>query len=221
MRSPRFSPAGLLVRLARSGGRDIRVAIDGCAESQIGRRLDAWLVTDDHAELISAIRRRARALGIEPAVAPFVDGSLSIVPHRVIHTSHPTYAYEIRWRGRRIVWAPEFWRMPRCAAGADLLFADASGWSRPIRFRGGVGGHACALEVSTRARAAAVRELVFAHIGRPTIKAIDTGFRPAFGRFGHDGERIVPNDLPAGDAGSLPSAGRRSLGPGDVPRHIR
>lgn len=179
------------MHLTRGPDLDIRVAIDGGAGSRVGRRLDAWLVTDDHAELIAAIRRRARALGVEPAVAPFASGPLAIVPHRVIHTSHPTYAYEILWRGRHIVWAPEFLRLPRCAAHADLLFADASGWSRPIRFRGGVGGHTCALDVARRARRAGVRELVFAHLGRPTLAAMDAGLRPPFGRCGQDGERSL------------------------------
>jgi len=166
----------------------VRVAIDGGAGSHVGRRLDAWLVTDERAELIAAIRRRARTLGVGPRVAPFESGPLVIAPRRVVHTSHPTYAYEIRWRGRRVVWAPELWRLPRWTAKADLLFADAAGWSRPIRFSGGVGGHAAAIDVAGRARALRVRELVFAHIGRPTIKAMDAGLRAPFGRYGRDGE---------------------------------
>jgi hypothetical protein len=31
---------------------------------------------------------------------------------------------------------------------------------------------------------------VFAHIGRPTIRAIDAGHRPPFGEFGRDGRRF-------------------------------
>lgn len=42
------------------------------------------------------------------------------------------------------------------------MFAEAAGWSRPIRFAGGAGGHA-------------VKRLVFAHIGRSTIRALDRG----------------------------------------------
>jgi hypothetical protein len=41
-----------------------------------------------------------------------------------------------------VVWAPEFWEFPGWARGADLMFADAAGWQRPIRFARGVGGHA-------------------------------------------------------------------------------
>ena len=38
------------------------------------------------------------------------------------------------------------------------------------------------------ARRAGVRRLVFSHIGRPTIRAIDAGLAPAFGELGHDGQ---------------------------------
>ena len=62
---------------------------------------------------------------------------------------------------------------PRWAAGADLMFAEAAAWVRPIRFTRGAGGHAPVLEVSRLARDAGDRRLVFAHIGRPTIRALD------------------------------------------------
>jgi hypothetical protein len=107
----------------------------------------------------------------------------------VAHTSHPTYGYLIRTARARAVWAPEFWTFPEWAAGADLMFADAAGWNRPIHFAGGVGGHAAALAVAEEARRRGVRRLVFAHIGRPTIRAIDAGQRPPFGEFGRDGRR--------------------------------
>ena len=62
---------------------------------------------------------------------------------------------------------------PRWAAGADLMFAEAAAWVRPISFARGAGGNAPVLEVSRLARDAGVRRLVFAHIGRPTIRAVD------------------------------------------------
>jgi ribonuclease BN (tRNA processing enzyme) len=79
---------------------------------------------------------------------------------------------------------------PRWAAGVDLMFADAAGWNRPIRFAAGAGGHACVAEVAEAARSAGVRRLVFAHIGRPSIRAIDRGERPPFGQWGHDGDEF-------------------------------
>jgi len=185
MRSPRFAPAGLLVS---AEGR--RVAIDGGASAVVGS-LDAWLLTDDRAELAPQIRRRASALGIRASVGRYSFRGLDLRPRRVAHTSHPAYAYDISWRGRRIVWAPEFWRFPRWAARADLLFADAAGWSRPIAFAGGVGGHASAMDVARAASRLGVHRLVFAHIGRPTIRAVDAGLRPPFGEFGRDGARYV------------------------------
>jgi hypothetical protein len=54
-----------------------------------------------------------------------------------------------------------------------------------------VGGHASAVDVARAARGLRIRRLVFAHIGRPTIRAIDAGVRPAFGEFGFDGRRYI------------------------------
>ena len=49
--SPRFAPAGLLVE------RDaVRVMLDGGPSAEPSGRLDAWLVSDDHAELMASIR---------------------------------------------------------------------------------------------------------------------------------------------------------------------
>jgi hypothetical protein len=106
-----------------------------------------------------------------------------------VHTSHPAFGYLIRSPRKTAVWAPEFYRFPRWARGADLMFADAAGWSRPIRFAGGVGGHAAALDVAEQARHRGVARLVFAHIGRPTIRATDAGAQLPFGEFGADGRR--------------------------------
>ena len=95
------------------------------------------------------------------------------------------------------VWAPEFLEFPEWAGGADLVFAEAAGWDRPIRFVGGAGGHACALSVAHEAEVRQVGRLVFAHIGRPTLKAIDAGELAPFGEFGHDREVFtVPGPRP-------------------------
>jgi ribonuclease BN (tRNA processing enzyme) len=183
MNSPRYAPAGLLVE-----SESARVMIDGGADAEPGGRLDAWLVTDERGELIREIRKLAHARELKPEAADYSAGDLSIERHRVAHTSHPTYGFTIKARGRKVVWAPEFFKFPSWAEESDLMFAEASSWNRPIYFRGGVGGHACVIDVAEQAERRGVKRLVFAHIGRPTIKAINAGKRPRFGEFGEDGD---------------------------------
>jgi hypothetical protein len=180
--SPRFPPAGLLVE-----ARGARVMLDGGPGAEPDGRVDAWLVTDELAELMPAIRRAARRRGLEPAVGPFEAAGLHIEPRPVVHTSHAAFGYRIRADSQMIAWGPEFWRFPDWAADADLLFAEAASWSRPIRFAGGVGGHAALVDVAEEARAAGVKRLVFAHLGRPTLRALDQGKRPPFGEIGEVG----------------------------------
>jgi len=187
MNSPRFAPAGLLVERDRA-----RIMLDGGPGSAPDGPLQAWLVTDDRAELIREIRALAAERGVEPGVGAGNAAGLRIRPRKVVHTSHDTYGYLVEAEGRRIAWAPEFWRFPSWAAGVDLLFADGAGWDRPIRFAGGVGGHACVEDVARRAGERGVRRLVFAHIGRPTIRAADAGLRPPFGVLGRDGQFVHP-----------------------------
>ena len=182
MRSPRYAPAGLLVSY-----RGTRVAFDGGPGAVPGGSVHAWLVCDERSELRTQIRRLARDRDLEPVITPFRRGGLSVEPQPVEHTSHPTVGYLVEAGRRRVAWAPEFWAFPDWAAGVDVLFADAAGWDRPIRFAGGVGGHAAALEVAHEASRREIGRLVFAHIGRPTIRAMDTGARPPFGEFGADG----------------------------------
>lgn len=185
MASPRYAPAGLIA-MAPSGS----VMFDGglaAVPDETVAPVRAWLVTDLRAELIADIRRSASALGLRPDVASYLAAGLEVEPRPVEHTSHDTWGYLLRWEGRTAVWAPEFRRFPEWAAGADLMFADAAGWSRPIRFRGGVGGHAAASDTAATARAAGVRRLVFAHLGRPTLRALDAGQVPAFGEIGREG----------------------------------
>jgi hypothetical protein len=184
--SPRYAPAGLLVAHA-----DLRVMIDGGPGAAPGGRLDAWLVTDEHAELITDLRRLAGRWGLVPRAVTFRRDGLSIVRRHVVHTSHSTYGYRIEAAARIVVWTPEFLVFPRWARDADLMFAEAAGWDRPIRFARGVGGHLDALHVARRARDLGVRRLVFAHIGRPTLRALDRGEQPSFGEFAVDGQRFV------------------------------
>ncbi len=182
MNSPRYRPAGLLVSWP---GR--RIMFDGGGAAVPAQPVDAWLVTDARAELIADIRRRCRAAGLRPEVGGWAGNPVHVRSLPVAHTSHPTHGYLIEAAGRRVVWAPEFWRFPDWAAGADLMFADAAGWARPIRFAHQVGGHACVLDTADQARRYGVRRLVFAHIGRPSIRARDAGHRPPFGEWGVEG----------------------------------
>jgi hypothetical protein len=190
MRSPRYRPAGLLVEVG-----DARVMLDG-ADPPAGD-LDAWLVCDERAELASTIRAQARSRGLDPRVARFTAASLDIEPRPVRHTSHPTFAYLIVAGERRIVWAPEFWRFPRWIDDVDLMFAEGASHRAPIHFAHGAGGHMAALDVAAHARRHGVGRLVFAHIGRPSIRAIDAGEPLPFGEWGHDGEVFeLPLELP-------------------------
>jgi hypothetical protein len=184
--SPRYAPAGLLVAC-----RGVRVMIDGGLGAVPAGALDAWLVTDARSALIADIRTHAAARGLVPYAGPFARAGLRIRKRAVVHTSHPTCGYRIEAARGVVVWAPEFYEFPRWARGAQLMFAEAAGWDRPIRFAGGVGGH---LDVQAVARAASrhgIARLVFAHIGRPTLHALDRGLRPMFGEFACDGQVFI------------------------------
>jgi hypothetical protein len=182
MNSPRYAPAGLVAEHGRT-----RVAIDGGPGAAPDGPVAAWLVTDERAELIGDLRRLATAHHLTPHAGRYAAGGLEIIPEPVVHTSHDTFGYLIEAAGQQVAWAPEFFEFPDWAAGVDLMFADAAGWARPIRFAHRAGGHAAAVEVSRQAIRHHVRRLVFAHIGRPTIAAIDAGQVPPFGEFGTDG----------------------------------
>jgi len=184
MASPRYAPAGLLV----SHGRH-RVVIDGGTTAP--RSIDAWLVTDARCELIASIRRLSRERDIECGVTRFEASGLVIAPHPVVHTSHPAFGYTIETAHARVVWAPEFFEFPKWAARADLMFAEAASYSRPIHFRGNVGGHMSALSVAREAKRHHVQRLVFAHIGRSSIRARDAKAELPFGEWGRDGQRFV------------------------------
>jgi len=182
MNSARYRPAGLVV-----GWHHRRIMLDGGGDATPAPPLDAWLVCDARAELIADIRRRGRTLHVEPEVAQWRAAGVDVMPMPVVHTSHPTYGYLITIAGRTVVWAPEFLEFPTWAAGADLMFADAAGWRAPIRFAGGTGGHACVLDTADAARRNHVRRLVFAHIGRPAIRARDAGEPLPYGEWGYEG----------------------------------
>lgn len=165
--------------------------LDGGPSAAPGGRLDAWLVTDERAELIGSIRKLASAKGLYPHAGAFRKAGLSIERRRVAHTNHPTYAYRIRAGGNTVVWAPEFYRFPRWARGADVVFAEGAAWDHPIRFVGGVGGHLDVLAIARTAKRLGVKRLVFAHIGRPTLRALSLGKEPPFGELAADGQTFL------------------------------
>ena len=144
-------------------------------------------MTDERAELIRELRRLAAAHGLVPAVSAFHASGLMITPLAVVHTSHPACGYLIEAGGKRTAWAPEYLEFPSWASGADLMFAEAAGWARTTRFAKGTGGHAPALEVAEQAARHGVRRLVFAHVCRPAIAALDAGHVPPFGEVGTEG----------------------------------
>lgn len=187
MNSPRFRPAGLLIRHGPH-----RVMLDGGGDAVPHEPVEAWLVCDERAELMPDIRRRCRALDLKPAVASFGRAGMTVEPRPVVHTSHPSYGYLIGVGDTRTVWAPEFWEFPGWARGADLMFADAAGWRRPIRFARGVGGHAAVLDTAEDARRHGVGRLVFAHIGRPCIRVLEAGEVPPHGEWGIEGRTYRP-----------------------------
>ncbi len=185
MNSPRYAPAGLLLSCGRR-----HVVFDGGPGAEPPprpRRLDGWLVTDEAAELRTAVRRMAEERGVVARMGGLDAGELRVRALPVLHTSHPTCGYRIEAGGAVVVWAPEFWEFPEWAGGADLMFAEASAWNRRIRFRGGVGGHAHVREIGPEAARCGVRRLVYAHIGRPCLRAMDQGLRPAYGEWGVEG----------------------------------
>lgn len=195
MNSPRFGPAGLLVRYASR-----RIVIDGGPGAEPPQDVQAWLVTDEHAELRGAMRRLARERGLpRPSSSEYLGGRMHVRPLRVEHTSHPAFGYQISAGCRIVVWAPEFWRFPDWAQGADLMFAEAACWSHPIRFRGGVGGHAPVTTVAAEAARRGIHRLVYAHIGRPALRAMDAGLRPPFGEWGIEGRTYTVTTCPQGD----------------------
>jgi ribonuclease BN (tRNA processing enzyme) len=130
----------------------------------------------------------AAARGLAIGARPFARDGVAIRPRRVTHTNHPTYGYLIEAGGRKIVWAPEFFRFPKWAKNADLMFAEAAAWNRAIHFAGSVGGHMPVLAVAEAAKRAGVKRLIYAHIGRPTVKAMLAGLQPSFGEFARDGQ---------------------------------
>ena len=191
MNSPRYRPAGLLLEFVGN-----RIMLDGGPGAEPHGTLDAWLVTDSRGELIREIRSLARKRGLEACVGSHSSVDFTLKPLSVVHTSHPSYGYLFQAHGRKVVWAPEFFRFPTWARDADLMFAEAASWNRRILFVNRAGGHSSVVDVAKDAGRCGVKRLVYAHIGRSTIRAMDAGHRPPWGEFGIEGHtyrlRILP-----------------------------
>ena len=91
------------------------------------------------AGLRSQLRRLAAERGLRPYAGSFQRAELRIDARPVVHTGHPAFGYRIKAPEGTVVWAPEFFEFPGWAHGVELMFAEAAGWERPIRFAGGVG----------------------------------------------------------------------------------
>ena len=192
MSAPRYAPAGLLIRWG-----PVRVAIDGRPGAEPPGTLDAWLVTDEHAELRAALRRLAHKYGLAgPAITDYAAPGLRVRPYPVEHTSHRACGYQISAGCRIAVWAPEFWRFPDWADGADLMFAEAAAWDRPIRFRGGAGGHAPVTQVAAEAARRGIGRLGYAHICAAGAAGDGRWVAPVVRRMGSRGRTYNLPNLP-------------------------
>jgi hypothetical protein len=56
-----------------------------------------------------------------------------------------------------------------------MLFAEAAGWDRPIRIRGGVAATYQSGQIAADARAHERHGIRYADLGRPALHAIDRG----------------------------------------------
>jgi hypothetical protein len=83
MNSPRYPPAGLLVRYRRR-----QVMLDGGPRAEPAGPLAAWLVSDERCELRRELRLPSAARGLHPAVTAADIADLTIEPRPVAHTSH-------------------------------------------------------------------------------------------------------------------------------------
>jgi hypothetical protein len=108
MNSPRYPPAGLLVRYRRRR----QVMLDGGLGAEPTGTLAAWLVTDGRSELRRELRMLSAARGLHPSVGTVSIADLVIEPRPVAHTSHLTWGYLRRLPMASAARAPEIWAFP-------------------------------------------------------------------------------------------------------------
>ncbi|MFG2004708.1 hypothetical protein ACGFNU_36705 [Spirillospora sp. NPDC048911] len=168
-RSPRFAPAGLLVEYGHA-----RVGLDGGPGSEPPENVHAWLVADEHGPLRDDLRRIAHEADmLEPAVAPYLHGTLHVDPLPVAHPRAGVHGYKITRGHRCAVWAPDFVKLPDWAEAADLVFAGAD--------------NSDVAETAEAARRLRVKRLVFVCLGDKACSAMDAGETPPFGEWGVEG----------------------------------
>ena len=192
-RAPRDTRCGRTEFASLRAGRASRCASRSQGDDRTGGpgaephgSLDAWLVTDERAELIPAIRPLAAARDSGPRAAGFERNGLA-------HRDAPPWSTRIirpaaTGSGRRGTASSG---LPSSTSFPDGRVAPTScSRGRPhgtIRsdWPGGVGGH-MDVGVAREARRLGVKRLVFAHIGRPALRALARGERLPFGEVAAD-----------------------------------
>jgi hypothetical protein len=142
-----------------------RVQIDAQSPQDI-KHPDELLITDPKAWNARAAKKEGGT------VRKIQLADLTIEPKPVKHTSHPVFGYLIKSKTKTVAYAPEFWKIPKWAKGADVLIADGSSWSRPIIFKGKVGGHVAAKELVDQAKSMGIKRIILTHIGKNTEHAL-------------------------------------------------
>ena len=171
-------------------GKDIK-------PGDIPKKPDLMIATDEESKNFAELKRLAKHFGSTIGTEDEYElGDLKIIRHPVKHTSHPTYGFEILYKGAKISYAPEFYTTPKWIDGSDLAILEGSAWSRPITFTGGVGGHAAILDTIEDLTKLKVKKVMFTHIGKPTEEAIKNGEADGV-PIAEDGMRISITELEA------------------------
>jgi predicted RNA-binding Zn-ribbon protein involved in translation (DUF1610 family) len=131
------------------------------------------LICDPESSFMKDARRIGQKFSLIPQVKEIEKGELSITPFEVKHTKHKTYGYEIKIRKKTIVYAPEFFKLPKSRIkGADLAILEGSTWDKPITFIGKIGGHAAILKSFEKVEELEV-PVIFTNIGSLTEKNLE------------------------------------------------
>lgn len=153
-------------------------------------KLTGILVCDPKSDFMKDAKRIGEKFGLIPQVKKIERDGLKIEPFEVKHTNHKTYGYTIKVDNKKIIYAPEFFEFPeKEIKGADLAILEGSAWDRPIRFIGGVGGHAALLDIWEKCKKLKV-PVVFTHIGKSVEKHLKEAEEMGI-KIGKDGQEIT------------------------------